>query len=198
MQPKVWVAGLIFLASYLPLAMILALQDLSPEILERPLCENWPQLLTSCSLPLKHPAMAAVPILVCCLCLGVAIFALASARPSTPIVVKSAKHVPADLMNYTLPYIVTFMSLDYSDPAKLAGFAAFIAWIFLITFRSGQLLMNPVLTVFGWQLYDIQFTYEGGSDTQYEAVALVKGGLTPDTTVLHQPIQNMFVIKEGS
>lgn len=198
MQPRVWVAVLIFLASYLPLAMILALQDLDPTILQQPICGHWTQFLESCAVPLKHPAMASGPVAVCLICLSVAVFALAKVHTRSPINIKSAKHVPADLMNYTLPYIVTFMSLDYGDPAKLGGFVAFLAWIFLITFRSGQLLMNPVLTVFGWQLYEVAFTYAGGSNTERVEVALVKGGLSPNTTVLHQNIQNILVIKEGS
>jgi hypothetical protein len=105
--------------------------------------------------------------------------------------------VPADLMNYTLPYIVSFMSLDYGDLTKLAGFAAFLGWVLLITVRSGQLLMNPVLTVFGWQLFEIEFTYDGGSTTSHEGVALVRGGLEPGTTVAQQAVQNIVIIKEA-
>lgn len=198
MQPRAPVAVLIFLASYLPLAMILALQDVDLTILQQPICRDWSHLSESCAVPLKHPGMAVAPIAVCLLSLVLAAFALTKVQPRTPIVIKSAKHVPADLMNYTLPYIVTFMSLDYSDMVKLAGFAAFFVWIFVITLRSGQLLMNPVLTVFGWQLFEVGFTYAGGSTTEHEGVALVKGGLEPDTTVAHQTIQNILVIKGGS
>ena len=198
MQPRVLVATLIFLASYLPLAMILALQDLDLAILKQPICRDWSHLLESCAVPLKHPGMALAPVAVCLLSLLVTMFALTKVQPRSPIVIKSAKHVPADLMNYTLPYIVAFMSLDYSDLAKLAGFAAFLAWIFVITLRSGQLLMNPVLTVFGWQLYEVGFNYAGGSTTQHEGVALVKGRLAPETTVTHQTIQDILVIKEAS
>ena len=41
MQPRIPVAALIFLASYLPLAMILALQDLDLTILTQPICRGW-------------------------------------------------------------------------------------------------------------------------------------------------------------
>jgi hypothetical protein len=198
MQPRAPVAALIFLASYLPLAMILALQDLDLTILRQPICPDWGHFSKGCAVPLKHPGMAMAPLAVCLICLLVTLFALAKVQPRTPIVIKSAKHVPADLMNYTLPYIVTLMSLDYSDLAKLAGFATFLAWIFVITLRSGQLLMNPVLAVFGWQLYEVRFTYAGGSATERESVALVKGECGPDTTVAHQTIQDILVIKAGS
>ena len=198
MQPRVPVAALIFLASYLPLAMILALQDLDLTVLKQPICRDWSHVSESCVAPLKHPGMAMTPVVACLVCLLVTVFALTKVQPRTPIVIKSVKHVPADLMNYTLPYIVAFMSLDYSDLAKLAGFAAFLAWIFVITLRSGQLLMNPVLAVFGWQLYEVGFSYAGGSTTERKGVALAKGGLGPDTTVAHQTIQDILIINEGS
>lgn len=198
MQPRVFVAALIFLASYFPLALILALQDLDLTILRQPICRDWAHLSVSCAVPLNHPSIAIVPLVVCLLCMLVTVTILSRVKPRSPIVIKSAKHVPADLMNYTLPYIVTFMSLDFSDLAQLVGFATFLAWLFVITLRSGQLLMNPVLTVFGWQLYEVNFTYSGGSATEHTSIALVKGRLEPEKTVAHQAIQDILIIKEGS
>ena len=81
-----------------------------------------------------------MPVIVCLICLLVTMTALAVVKPGPKIAITSARHVPADLMNYTLPCIVSFMSLDYADLTKLAGFAVFLAWILVITLRSGQLL----------------------------------------------------------
>ncbi len=198
MQPRMLVAALIFLASYLPLAMILALQDIDVVRLHWPFCNDWGHAAQSCTAPLKHPWLAILPVVACTICLVVTRLALASLHPRTPITVKSAKPVPADLMNYTLPYIVSLMSLDLGDLPKLAGFVLFLAWIFLITLRSGQLLMNPVLTLFGWRLYEITFIYQGGTKTQRERVGMVQGTLEPDTTVMHDTVQDILVIKGGS
>jgi len=188
MQPRILVAALIFLASYFPLAMILALQDLDLATLRQPICWDLRALRESCAVPLKHPGMSIAPVIICLLCLCVTLLALTKIQTRTQILIRSAKHVPADLMNYTLPYIVTFMSLDYGDPEKLSGFLGFLIWIFVITLRSGQLLMNPVLTVFGWQLYELSFSYVGGSTKEHTGVALVTGELGPEMAVGHQMI----------
>jgi hypothetical protein len=198
MQPRVFIAALIFAASYLPLAMILGLQDIDVARLQWDICDDWANAAESCATPLKHPWLATVPIVTCAICLVVTRLALASLQPRTPITVKSAKPVPADLMSYTLPYIVSLMSLDLGDLPKLAGFVLFLGWIFLITLRSGQLLMNPVLTLFGWQLYEVAFVYHGGTKTERERMAMVRGTLEPDTTVMHDTVQDILVIKGGS
>jgi hypothetical protein len=198
MQPRVWGALLIFLGSYLPLAMILAMQDVDPTVLQRPICRDLSTIAETCALPLKHPVLALGSVAVCLISLSVAIVALTRLRMGSPIVLSSIKHVPSDLMNYTLPYVVTFMSLDYGDTPKFAGFLAFLGWMFWLTFRSGQLMMNPVLTIFGWQLYEVAYTYAGGSTTERQAVALTKGDLTPNTAISHQTIQNIMIIRGKS
>jgi hypothetical protein len=53
-------------------------------------------------------------------------------------------------MNYVLPYVVSFMSIDYQVTGKFVGFLIFLGWMFLITYKSGQIMLNPLLTVFGW------------------------------------------------
>jgi hypothetical protein len=65
------------------------------------------------------------------------------------------KAIPNDLINYVFPYVVAFMVLDLGDTGKYYGFWLFLAWMFLVTYRSGQILMNPLLIVVGWQLYEI-------------------------------------------
>ena len=197
MQPRVIVAALIFLASYLPLAMILALLDIDVARLHWPICDDWAHAMHSCATPLKHPWLATLPVVACSICLAVTGCALASLQPRSPIIIKSAKPVPADLMNYTLPYIVSFMSLDLGDFPRLAGFVVFLSWIFLITLRSGQLLMNPVLTLLGWRLYEVTFTYKGGTGTARDRLAMVQGTLEPDADVMHDTVQDILVIKKG-
>lgn len=76
--------------------------------------------------------------------------------------------MPADLMNYVLPYVVSFMSLDYSETSKFLGFFIFLAWIFWITYKSGQVVLNPVLVAFEWKYYEIKYRYEGDSGTHTE------------------------------
>jgi hypothetical protein len=72
------------------------------------------------------------------------------------IVIEEAKTIPNDLINYVFPYVVSFMALDIAATGKFYGFLVFLGWMFAITYRSGQILMNPLILVIGWQLYEIR------------------------------------------
>jgi hypothetical protein len=193
MQFRVLAAGIIFLASYLPLSVILLFQDLSFDRPVDPLC-NPVAAGPQCTLPLDHPLQAIGAVLGCAVALGVTILLLALVQPKRKIVIKESKHVPADLMNYVLPYIVALMGLDYKDIGKLLGFLIFFLWIFTITYRSGQVILNPVLTVFGWQLYDVSYAFEGGPET-YNGAALSRVVLHAGSKYDHVAIQDVLIVK---
>lgn len=98
-------------------------------------------------------------VAVCALCLGITLLTLKVIGTPRRIKVAEVKHVPADLINYVIPYIVSLMGLDYGSPTRLLGFAVLFLWIFWITYRSGQIAMNPVLIVFEWRLFELKYSY---------------------------------------
>ncbi len=196
MQVRLIFALAIFLASYLPLSVILLTQDLDYERLGQPICfEVWG---SACEVPLKNPWFSAVALGVCGAGLIATFVTLHIIRPRQQITIQTSKHVPADLMNYVLPYVVSFMGITYGEPDKLAGFAVFLAWIFLITYKSGQVIMNPVLSVFGWRLYEIEFLYHGGGGHTHTGLCLSQ--ITPEAceTHRHAAIQDILIIKKVS
>jgi hypothetical protein len=130
----------------------------------------------------------------CALCVALTFLLFRSVRPKREIDVLAAKHVPADLMNYVLPYVVSFMSLDYADKAKFSGFIIFFLWIFWITYRSGQVVMNPMLTVFGWRLYEIDYSFDA-SESEYSGLALSNIALMSGQKYRRALVQDVLVIK---
>lgn len=195
MQIRASVALIIYLASYLPLSIILLCQDFDFSALRRPLCLSPGGLRAACTLPVHHPALALSAVGVCLLALFVALGTLSLAQPKQSIIMVEARHKPADLMNYVLPYVVSFMGIDYKDPAKLLGFVVFFTWIFVITFRSGQAILNPVLAVFGWRLFEVTYQFEGGSETTYAGIMLSR--ITPEIGRVYQKaqLQDVIVVK---
>lgn len=123
-------------------------------------------------------------------CLIVTILSLKIIKPTQDIEVVSAKYIPTDLMNYTLPYIVSFMSIEYSDTGKFVGFVVFLLWIFWISHRSGQIILNPVLIALSWRMYEVEYKFPG-SDAKHSGKALAHGHLTagPFKQSLVQAIQ---------
>ncbi|MEV4933026.1 hypothetical protein MRBLSP13_001173 [Sphingobium sp. LSP13-1-1.1] len=121
------------------------------------------------------------------------LIALRAIRPSISVEVTEAEYVPTDLMNYTLPYVVSFMSIDYQETGKFIGFLVFLAWMFWITHRAGQIIFNPVLIAMGWRLYTISYHF-AGSQKVFKTSALSNGHLVPG---LHKqyPLQEILIIK---
>lgn len=161
MQIKLIPAVLLFVASYFPLALILAVQDVEAEFWTRPFCNN-AQFWLNCELPrLANPVLGYTSIVVCLLSLIFFLWVLRHFHGTTVMAVKECKAVPNDLINYVFPYIVSFMGVDLGSTGKVLGFGLFLVWLFLISYRSGQILMNPLLLAVGWQLYEIQAEIEG-------------------------------------
>lgn len=193
MQIRLVFALAIYLASYLPLSIILLIQDIDYDLIAKPFCFD---LATpECQLPLKNFWPAAIGVGICCVGLAMTLASLNALKPKEKIQLSSARHVPADLMNYVLPYVVSFMGLGYAETDKLAGFLVFLAWIFLITYKSGQVIMNPVLTVFGWRLHEIEYTYPGGKGESHSAYCLSRPMLEPGETHTYAVIQEVLIIK---
>lgn len=191
MQFRFLIAVSVFLGSYLPLSLILLVQNFDFNALGRPFCNYSVDL--NCEIPLLNPVLSLAAIFICTMCFLVTVFALHAVRPSHDIIVTESEYVPTELVNYTLPYVVSFMSIDYQDVGKFVGMAVFLAWMFWITFKSGQLILNPLLIVLGWRLYDVKYR-DAGDEKILASRALVKGDLElgPNKQL---PVQEIQIIK---
>lgn len=160
MQFKLVPALLVFMGSYFPLALILVLQDVSDSTWSAGVCTNW----RACHVPdLNHPWLSLSFIALTGLCLMFTFLILRKLRFKYRVRVTESKPIPSELISYSFPYIVSFMGVDYGSVGKLVGLATFLLWLFLITFKSGQIIMNPILLVFGWNLYEARVLVNGRS-----------------------------------
>lgn len=192
MKLRLPVALIIFAGSYLPLSLILLAQDYNYTLLSHELCI--PLVNNSCVLPFRNPSLSIGLFSLTFSCFIATLFFLSIVKPKTPINVQSVQYVPTDLINYTLPYIVSFMSLDYQEVGKFVGFLIFLAWMFWVTYRSGQIVLNPILIAFGWRLYDITYSFPG-KDTNRSSLALVSGHLGPGERHKQLAFQEVLIIK---
>jgi hypothetical protein len=183
----------IFLGSYLPLALILLVQDFRYALLTHDFCWNVFSKHSACVIPLAHPKMSLAVLAVCFSSFWLSLIGLRLSRPKVQINVAEVKYIPAELMNYTLPYIVAFMSIGYEETGKFVGFAVFLAWMFWITHKSGQILLNPLLTILGWRLYEIKYTFPGNS-TVINGRALARGSIEPARLYPHVVVQDVVIL----
>lgn len=197
MNPRLLFAFAIFLGSYLPLSTILLLQDLDDKRRKGRFCWDF---LTSetCNLPLQKPFLSVSLFLICLVCFFFSWLALKLAEPDgKKIKIIESKYTPSDLMNYVLPYIVSFMSIDYLQVNKFFGFVIFLLWLFWLSYKSGQVILNPMLIVFNWKMYEVTYRYPGGNDV-FSGVVLSNVNVEPNSNYEYETVQSVIVINRGS
>lgn len=190
MQFRVFSAFLVFIGSYLPLAIILAVQDIPVNWWARSLC-NVKDITTCTFNPFSNPwlSVSFVAITSLSVLLSVMVFR----RISYPfnIEVKAFKEVPNDIINYVFPYVVSFMGISYDVPNKLIGFLVFLSWMFAITYKSGQVLMNPLLLILGWKVYELEILI----NNERRVVKALSKGSVQLSNYSAQKVQGFYIIR---
>jgi hypothetical protein len=195
MQLRILFAVAIYLGSYLPLSLILLAQDLDTEVVKRGICPVGSMITLGCASPLKNPLYSLAAVAVCAVGMLATFLALRVLRTSQRVKVTESKHIPADLINYVIPYVVSFISLDFDQGTKLIGFTVFLIWIFWITYKSGQIALNPVLAAFGWKLFEVKYIFHGGTST-FVGRVLSKVDIEPDRAYLQGHLQDVMVVRD--
>jgi hypothetical protein len=184
----------IYLGSYLPLGLILLAQDLDVDAMARGICPVRSMIALNCASPLKNTPVSISFALACVVGLLATLFALRELPTRQRVKVTESKHVPADLIAYVIPYAVSFVGLDLKDIPKLIGFAVFLAWLFWITFKSGQIALNPVLAVLGWKLFEVKYSFVGGKDV-FVGRMLSRVDIEPSRSYRQGWLQDVMVVR---
>lgn len=190
MKVKLLPAAFLFLGSYFPLSVIFLLQDVTDVSWKKSICWS----MQNCELPtLMNSGRSLTFFVLCSTSLFVFLWMLRNLPSDHVVTVKDAKTVPNDLINYVFPYVVSFMGLDLANDGKFYGFVVFLGWMFLITYRSGQILMNPLLLAMGWQLYELNVVTAKHDRTR---MALSRTAVHPKDTLRCCYIQGMYILSK--
>lgn len=149
-------ALLVFISGYFPLAIILVIKDTS----------------TCCFGPyFQHPAVAWSVILVTLIAVTVVLLAPTTFKHGSPVTISKMTYKSGDMFTYTVPYMIAFYKFDLGDWNMILCFAVFMILMFSLAYRTQNLLINPVLALAGYHLWDCQFT-EGKNE--FSALLLSK------------------------
>lgn len=193
MQFHLFPGFLIFLGSYFPLAIILATQDIPTKWWSQSLCSSENLKIGNCLfVPFENPIFSITFLLISALATLLAKSSLKRIKYPFIVEVKRLKATPNDIINYTFPYVVSFMGITYSDPQKLLGFAVFLLWMFAITLKSGQILMNPLLLIFGWKLYEATIVINNVE----KDVRVLKRGTLDIGMHMAQTVQDFYILRK--
>lgn len=190
MQFRVLSGFIIFIGSYLPLALILAVQDIPMSWWSSPFCDI--TQIDKCFFnPFSNPLLSTIFIVLSFVSVIISSLTLKTISYPFEAKIESSKTIPNDIINYVFPYVVSFMGISYEAPEKLLGFTVFLLWMFAITYKSGQIIMNPLLLMFGWKLYEANIMING----QSRNVRILKqGNLIPGTYKI-QTIQDFYIAR---
>ena len=188
MQFRLLPAFLVFIGSYAPLTFILALQDIKEDSWRLNICLNF----KDCVLPVfNHPYLSFFGIFLTTICFFMTIIILGRMRYKYPVEVKVAKPIPSELIGYSFPFIVSFVGVNYDSTGKIAGLVVFLIWLFLISYRAGTIIMNPILLILGWNLYEAEAEING----EKRVIKLLSSGNLIPGEYLCQGIQGSYITK---
>lgn len=150
MKPKLLTAILLFISAYAPLFLILAAKDFDFTITYK----------------FKHTApiyilLGSSSVSICLLFYTVK----SIKRGNMPVKIKSIKSRSVDLINYTIPYIVSFFGFDISKIEDVVSLAIFLSLMLLLTIKSKSVFLNPILLLAGYNLYDLEYEFDGKTNS---------------------------------
>jgi len=147
---------LIFLSAYSPLSVIFLIQDFDFH-----------------TRAIAHPcivgSLLAVSVLSCVAIWASVRFVTVSSPPVTVLTVSNRS---GELINYSIPYMLSFFVMDLSNVNLLISFAFFMAIMYWMTLKTHNIFINPILAMMGYNIYDVQYKRDGHD---FEDFFLVKG-----------------------
>lgn len=156
MKPKVFTAILLFISAYSPLALILAVKDFDFEYI----------------LNFRHPIAIYVLLGLSLLSILLLFYSIkATKRGNMPVKIIEVQNRSVDLINYTIPYIVSFFGFDLSKMDDVISLALFMLLMLLLTIKSKSVFLNPILLIAGYNLYDLKYEF---NKTQASKIILSK------------------------
>lgn len=146
----------IFISAYSPLAVIFLLQDIN--------LDTW---------ELKTPTIVISLLLISLFSCLVVSFAVTRLKTSSaPVEVVSVSNRSGELVNYSIPYMISFFAMDLSDTNLLLSFVFFMFIMYWLTLKTHNIFINPILAALGYNLYDVKYLKNG---VECEDFFLVKG-----------------------
>lgn len=145
MKPKIFTAVLLFISAYSPLFLILAVKDFDFKTTHQ----------------LNHPLPVYIMLGIAVLSVILLFVTVATIKRGNMCVeVVSVKNRSVDLINYTIPYMLSFFGIDLSKPADIISISIFLLIMLLLTITSKSVFINPILALANYGLYDLEYKYD--------------------------------------
>lgn len=137
-----WVKWLLFLSSYLPLFVIMLIQDFDS---------------TGGKFPFKHQGFSAILMIIGLTTIVVLLVLLKkrSKRAGRPMNVKSFTAKDIDSLQYAVVYVIPFLSMDFGDTKDFLSLTVMLVVVGLLYVNSDMIYVNPILNMMGYRFYEV-------------------------------------------
>jgi len=148
-MPRRWLRGLLFLSSYAPLWLMLAIKCV-PASTAKGFDHWWPLVC------------AAFLVVVAVVSLGALRLHLRKVQRTSPhgATITAVHHKDSEAMSYIVSFLLPFLGFSVTDWRMVVCLCAFVAVIGVIYIHSNMVYINPVLSFRGYHLYEV--TYDSG------------------------------------
>jgi len=147
---------LIFISAYSPLSIIFLIQDFDTKTHR-----------------LQNPWLVLGILLVALLsCLAVWASVSQTQVSTPPVSIVRVSNKSGELINYSIPYMVSFFVEDLTNTKVLVSFAFFMLIMYWMTLKTHNIFINPMLAVMGYNIYDVQYKRDG---RELQDFFLIKG-----------------------
>ncbi|NUO07358.1 MAG: hypothetical protein HUU08_01565 [Candidatus Brocadia sp.] len=140
MKLRWWPSIIIFFSSYSPLALILIVKDFNLEI-----CY------------FKHPYFSFGILCFSILSVVLLFIIMRNIKGGFHIKIEKISNCSNELINYTIPYIVSFLGFNLGSWQEIFALFIFMILLCILTIKTQSLFINPILAILGYGLYDVQF-----------------------------------------
>lgn len=179
MKPKLLTAILLFISAYSPLFLILAVKDFD----------------FKSKLNFNHQTFVCSILGISLLSIILLFYTVSKIqRGNMPVKIISVKNRSVDLINYTIPYIVSFFGFDLSKIEDVISLSIFLLLMLLLTLKSKSVFMNPILLLMGYNLYDLEYEFDGKKQS---TIVISKEEMLPnDVYYIRSLTRFLYIVKE--
>lgn len=174
MKVRRWTSITFFLSSYAPLAPIILFRDYNFR-----------------DHAFRNPTAVTIVACIAALASIFLFIAMRQIRHGVQVNVRAVANKSGELVNYTIPYMISFFGFELSDANAIFAFLFFLALMYVLTVQTQNIFINPLLAVRGWALYDVTYRTTAG---EHQATFLARSEFRVGDDVLIQRVARFFYV----
>jgi hypothetical protein len=177
MKPRLSASALFFISAYAPLSLIFIVSDFDGKTRSFP-----------------HVVPLATLLGICVLSVVVLLVSVRQMQGQYSVTVEAVSNRSGELLNYAIPYIVSFAGVDVTQVKSAVSFGILMVLLFLLTWRTQTIMINPILAICGYGFYEVSFN---DGTARRTGIFISDSELQPGSTYCMERMTNyLFIVNK--